>query len=124
MLYLNAYAVTRHYGGPEEGGWWYNSGEPLASIPIDSHKVLGAGHEYQPTDLAEGCDQCGLNFNEHYCEEVIDQEHLRQMEAQLKEKFDYVSEGSIYSVNGGSLLEISLEEQFAAYWPSERPRFE
>jgi len=23
-MYLNVYAVTRHYGGPEEGGWWYN----------------------------------------------------------------------------------------------------
>lgn len=22
-----AYELDRHYGGPEEGGWWYNSGE-------------------------------------------------------------------------------------------------
>jgi hypothetical protein len=22
--YVTAYMVTRHYGGPEEGGWWYN----------------------------------------------------------------------------------------------------
>lgn len=22
--WVTAYAVTRHYGGPEEGGWWYN----------------------------------------------------------------------------------------------------
>jgi hypothetical protein len=22
--FITAYAVTRHYGGPEEGGWWYN----------------------------------------------------------------------------------------------------
>lgn len=21
---VSVYAVTRHYGGPEEGGWWYN----------------------------------------------------------------------------------------------------
>jgi hypothetical protein len=32
--YVNAYAVSRNYGGPEEGGWWYDSGRPLASIPI------------------------------------------------------------------------------------------
>ena len=31
--YVNAYAVTRHYGGPEEGGWWYNYYQPLASVP-------------------------------------------------------------------------------------------
>ena len=34
ITYVNAYAVTRHYGGPEEGGWWFNAGEPLASVPL------------------------------------------------------------------------------------------
>lgn len=34
VLYVNVYRVTRHYGGPEEGGWWYDAGEPLASVPI------------------------------------------------------------------------------------------
>jgi hypothetical protein len=24
LVYVNVYSVTRHYGGPEEGGWWYN----------------------------------------------------------------------------------------------------
>ena len=33
-LYVNAYAVSRCYGGPEEGGWWYDSGRPLASVPV------------------------------------------------------------------------------------------
>ncbi|MEO2202247.1 hypothetical protein ABGV42_00635 [Paenibacillus pabuli] len=23
--FVNVYRVTRHYGGPEEGGWWYNN---------------------------------------------------------------------------------------------------
>lgn len=23
--YINVYCVTREYGGPEEGGWWYNA---------------------------------------------------------------------------------------------------
>jgi hypothetical protein len=32
--YINAYYVTKQYGGPEEGGWWYNHGEPLATIEI------------------------------------------------------------------------------------------
>lgn len=31
-IYVNVYAVTRHYGGPEEGGWWYNAGELLESV--------------------------------------------------------------------------------------------
>ena len=36
MTYVNAYAVTREYGGPEEGGWWNDSGKVLLSIPCDS----------------------------------------------------------------------------------------
>lgn len=34
LEFMNAYTVNRYYGGPEEGGWWYNAGEPLASIPF------------------------------------------------------------------------------------------
>ncbi len=35
IVYVNVYAVTRHFGGSEEGGWWYNAGEPLASVPFE-----------------------------------------------------------------------------------------
>jgi hypothetical protein len=34
LHYLNAYEVTLGYGGPEEGGWWYDIGTPLASVPV------------------------------------------------------------------------------------------
>lgn len=32
--YVNAYVENRLYGGPEEGGWWYNAGSPVAAIPF------------------------------------------------------------------------------------------
>ncbi len=31
--HANVYALDRHYGGPEEGGWWYTSFTPRASVP-------------------------------------------------------------------------------------------
>ena len=31
-MYVSAYAVTRHYGGPAEGGDWYNAGELIDSL--------------------------------------------------------------------------------------------
>jgi hypothetical protein len=31
--YVTVYRVTRHYGGPEEGGWWYNWYEPVHTEP-------------------------------------------------------------------------------------------
>jgi hypothetical protein len=30
--FINAYIIHRRYGGPEEGGWWYNEGYPLAYV--------------------------------------------------------------------------------------------
>lgn len=30
MLFLTTYFVNQQYGGPEEGGWWYSVGEPIA----------------------------------------------------------------------------------------------
>lgn len=38
MKYVNVYEVTRHYGGSEEGGWWYNRYSPLASVPFSSEE--------------------------------------------------------------------------------------
>jgi hypothetical protein len=29
--HLTVYVITRHYGGPEEGGWWYNMLTPVFS---------------------------------------------------------------------------------------------
>jgi hypothetical protein len=32
VSYVNVYAVGRIYGGPEEGGWWYDTGTVLKSV--------------------------------------------------------------------------------------------
>lgn len=34
VKYANAYLTDRLYGGPEEGGWWYDCGEPVMSLPF------------------------------------------------------------------------------------------
>lgn len=35
-VYLNTYETFQAYGGPEEGGWWYECGTPVQSILISS----------------------------------------------------------------------------------------
>jgi hypothetical protein len=35
--YVNVYSISQGYGGPEEGGWWYNVGEPVTSVRCDTH---------------------------------------------------------------------------------------
>jgi hypothetical protein len=37
-LYVNVYSVGRCYGGPEEGGWYYDCGDPTASHPVKRMK--------------------------------------------------------------------------------------
>lgn len=33
-VYLNTYETWEAYGGPEEGGWWFECGTPVQSILI------------------------------------------------------------------------------------------
>ncbi len=34
VAFINVYEVDRCYGGSEEGGWWYDAGEPVAIHPV------------------------------------------------------------------------------------------
>lgn len=38
-VWIGAYRVTRHYGGPEEGGWWCDRYELLSSIRAHKRKA-------------------------------------------------------------------------------------
>lgn len=35
--FMNAYEANLASGGPEEGGWWFETGTPLASIPFGNY---------------------------------------------------------------------------------------
>ena len=49
--YINVYLVERHFGGREEGGWWYNSYECIQSVTPpdgwDEEKVIRAGKIFE-----------------------------------------------------------------------------
>jgi hypothetical protein len=101
MKYVNAYAVTRHYGGPEEGGWYYDSGDPVASIPI------GYDHLNTPEELEKSEQQA--------------KELLREV---FGLKDDPKNGRRRYSVNGGEDIVICVEDEFAKHYPTERPHYE
>jgi hypothetical protein len=42
MRFVNAYEVTLGYGGSEEGGWWFDVGTPLASVPCETDAEVEA----------------------------------------------------------------------------------
>jgi len=37
--YVNVYHVTRQYGGPEEGGWWYDHYECVEVVPVRAERA-------------------------------------------------------------------------------------
>ena len=39
IVYVNVYSVTRHYGGPEEGGWWYNWDNCIETYPVKNKRA-------------------------------------------------------------------------------------
>jgi len=51
--YVNVYQVDRHYGGPEEGGWYFDSGELVESFQLlhgeDVEDVMAKTREQYPT---------------------------------------------------------------------------
>lgn len=38
--HVNAYACDQEYGGPEEGGWYYETGRVLGSIMVENHPSM------------------------------------------------------------------------------------
>jgi len=148
LLYVNAYSVTRHFGGREEGGWWFNAGEPLASIPIKAKRVKGHGSwcgtcddarqgkgefckKYFPTDeeYEEGLDE---DDNERYWDPMTHEvDHLVPVNEEEKEKFvNHLKEmlkdeeyGNIYHSTGGAEIQISVQDHPAEHWPQEAQRY-
>jgi hypothetical protein len=128
-VYVNAYSVYRVFGGREEGGWYYNVGQFLSSIPIVGVAVRGCG---------KGCYQCGLAdmgvFGRDgkpalHCRNSFhlvpkDATQAEMFVAHLKQMYAGVNEGDIYSVNGGSELHVCIEDHPGANFPQRRPTYE
>ena len=87
MVYVNVYEITRHYGGPEEGGWYYNNYDCLETYPVR---------------------------NKNAC--II--------EAELREQYKHLTTGDIYSVLGGTLIEVCTDMKPKERETTERPYYE
>lgn len=42
LFWMNVYRVRREYGGPEEGGWYYDAGILVASVPVAAEAMTDA----------------------------------------------------------------------------------
>jgi hypothetical protein len=95
--YINVYEVTQSYGGPEEGGWWFDCGTPLESVRCDSQEQL---------------DTAMLIMEKRY--EVND-----------NDKWDRERKAGPHSCMRGAYgITVCVEEQFAEAYPQSRPHYE
>ena len=96
IIYINAYLVGNAYGGPEEGGWWYDYGTPLASVPMEVADIKLA----------------------HETPEVI------ALKEKLIAMFKDQEWGHMHSAGGGEAVRAWVEEAPAAPYPEEKPHYE
>ena len=54
LKFVTAYEVTRHYGGPEEGGWWYDWREPIDTVPTSDPAKMVEVFKTKYEDRVEG----------------------------------------------------------------------
>lgn len=96
-FYVHKYAISLNYGGPEEGGWYYESG-----IPVQSAVYIGEDEE----DAYAKC--FSLNMGER----------ARQ---KREEEYDYTS---VLARMGNHYTYRVETEAVAEPYPKERPHYE
>jgi hypothetical protein len=94
--YLNVYEVIQAWGGPEEGGWWYNCGTPLESVRADND-------EQQKEALVRLEQRYAMNDQSDW-----DRERKRGKSSSA----------------GGYDITIYVERNFAEPFPQRRPHYE
>ena len=82
LKFITAYSVTRHYGGPEEGGWWYNWSTPVKTVSIPK------------------------KFQRH---NKRAEKAVKALRESLEKELSHINEGDIYSANGGVMLDVVSE---------------
>lgn len=101
--YLNVYLTDRAYGGPEEGGWWYNYGVPATDLP-------DVAVCYGPYTNSEE-DQESMRIRREVIQMYLDK-HNSERRSDLN---SVLSEGRYI---------VCREGHVAQYWPKEKPYYE
>lgn len=131
-LYVNVYRVGRTYGGPEEGGWFVDCGEPVTSILVDRDTV------HRDTWLAAGADPDTYDMMVDYGPRVVDcgdypgdfaadfaanlREAANRLAERLRQRFP--DTGKRCSVLGGDDYDVRVQTHYGRAFPDSIPRWE
>ena len=110
VKYANAYWTDRLYGGPEEGGWWYDTGEPIMSLPFTCNDVEGECKDIGGTMITY--DNLSRDLA---CEQVYNLCVAAGLDVPLKEYLrDWMIDGFM----------ITVENKPAEFFPQKRPHWD
>lgn len=125
--WINIYATTNNYGGPQEGGWYFLSHNPITSIYIGQlpADVLG-DYEYPILSVYHGALGYSVILSAQYQLEFSNfsiPDHIQRALDFASQLHEGITEGDIYSVNGGSYLDIRIQTHPAVREPFFKPYY-
>lgn len=122
-VYLNTYKTWQAYGGPEEGGWWYECGEPVQSIKISDE-------DYEEYNERCDADESGRLWEER--RELCDKATLGFTNGNAPTPvknglggYTFVVGSDIpSSYSEDNSFSSCIEDSIAQFYPHERPHYE
>jgi hypothetical protein len=125
-LYVNVYEVGQGYGGPEEGGWWFQTGSPVTSIAVEltEDEWVEAKEDFELASRITLDDTYSIEVSGRWT--AFLDARLRRKALKLRDELaeSYPSTGKQYEVLGGDDWNVTIEEHFARFYPEEKPRYE
>lgn len=113
--YWTVYKLYRNYGGPEEGGWWYDSGVLIAAIPAERTLRLEFDKE-EDVLISETFD------DQEAPRPQIVLDLIRHLEDGGFGKFDTSELSSSHPKH--EVLSLEWREELVTHFPSETPHYE
>ena len=104
MFFVAVYMVDRAYGGPEEGGWWYDCGELITDADLLKENGIALPTAYSEESLAERA----VGYANHLLNNTLN-----------------VGRREISSViSTGRYMAMVFENELPHHFPTVRPRYE
>ena len=113
---VSLYQVTQHYGGPEEGGWWYHNRKYLATVNsfTDVDTACAYMTEYRK-GLEEENKQREKGVNQSLADMPDDDNYNHSMYPE-----GYIPLGQL----GNDEITVTMEPWCGYHQDTERPRYE
>lgn len=104
VKYANAYVTDRLYGGPEEGGWYYDCGEPVMSLPF----------------IVNECDE------EYICDNLARNLAIEQVYDLCVAAGEPVPEKEYFQRRDWNIdgFKIFVQDKAAEFFPQKRPHWD